>query len=244
MLVKVLFAVLVAAVTFNVMAEDKPLSFQVLSISDKLVEENKDIKIIVKDQKGGVFVQVRSGWSSVYPKTAKLIGDMMAAKGIKIATDPQQADVGLQFSPVYGFNMDDVESQADHFNTSKAGAAIGAILGGGIFGVVGMLGSDANKPVARSFMIAAAEKPTLSGRGNVEGENKRFVMPTIKYQASDTGFEASNMVFAAVVEDFINRHFIFDTPIPAAISASGAVAATSIEAASAVPVAVTASDVK
>ena len=62
MLKKVLLTVLLVSMSINVMADDKPLQFQLLSATDE-VYEKKDLKIVVKEQKNGVFVLAAGGWS-------------------------------------------------------------------------------------------------------------------------------------------------------------------------------------
>ena len=154
---------------------------------------------------------------------------MMVAKGIKVTDDPAIADVGLQFSNISGFSLDDVENQSNHIDGGKIAAGVGAVLGGGIFGIAGMLGSSVDKPVVSSFMVVAADKPTITGRNKIDGENKKFVSAILKYQANKTGADVSTAAFVAYVDDFIKKHFVFDTPDSAA-SASSVGTTTSINA--------------
>src|SRR3989338_7994154 len=98
MFVKAMSVVLMCvALMANAMADDAmPLAFNMIFIKEKQLE-SKDIKIVVKELKNGVFVLAAGGSTGKLPNTTKLIRDMMAAKGIKVADDPAMADVGLQF---------------------------------------------------------------------------------------------------------------------------------------------------
>jgi hypothetical protein len=212
MQIKLLSAVLISFVLVaNTMAADeKPLEFKVISIADNLYEK-KDIKIIVKDQKNGVFVMAAGGWSGQFPNTTKLIRDMMVAKGIKVTEDPATADIGLQFANINGFSLGDIENQASTIDGGKIAAGVGAVLGGGIFGAVGLLSSKADKPVAAMMSAIAADKPTVTGRNKLDGENKFGLFSTIQYQANKESADVSTAVFVAYIDDFINKHFVFDT---------------------------------
>lgn len=228
---KLLSAVLICLLlVVNAMAADeKPLEFKVISITDNLYEK-KDIKIIVKDQKNGVFVMAAGGWSGQFPNTTKLIRDMMVAKGIKVTEDSATADIGLQFANINGFSLGDIENQASTIDGGKIAAGVGAVLGGGIFGAVGLLSSKADKPVAAMMSAIVAEKPTVTGRNKLDGENKFGLFSTIQYQANKEGADVSTAVFVAYIDDFINKHFVFDTPVvvPASAAASTPVAASAV----------------
>jgi hypothetical protein len=123
-MIRSFFTVLLAAISMNAMAEDALLQFKVVSVVDK--QSDKNIKIVAKDLKNGVFVLVKSG-STKYPQTTKLIQDLMIAKGIKVTDDPARADVGIQFTNLFGLNFDDVETQTTNVDGRKVAAAI---LGG------------------------------------------------------------------------------------------------------------------
>lgn len=225
MLKKVLFAALLIFLSHNVLADDKPLEFQLLSATDT-VQDNKDIKIVVKEQKNGVFVLAAGGWSGKYPNTTKLVRDMMVAKGIKVADDPANADVGVQFTNIAGFSLDDVETQSNHLDGGKIAGGVGAVLGGGIFGIAGMLSSNADKPAFALFMTIAVDKPSITGRNKIDGENRRVVNSEFKYQANKTGADVSTAAFVAYVDDFIAKHFVLDGPAVMPVAASAPVAAS------------------
>jgi len=218
----------------NAMAEDKPLAFKVIAITEKPADKNKNIKIVVKDLKNGVLVRAVGGWSSSYAKTAQLIKDAMIARGIKVTDDPTTADVGLQFSALAGFNFPDIEAQANTPDAGKIGVTVAAVLSGGIFGMGGLFNSDTDKPRAALFAVTSAEKPKLSSRGALDGENFTQVFPNIEYQANKTGIEVTNAVFAVLIDDVIKNHFAFDTPT----ATTSGVANPPPGAQSAVPVAI------
>jgi hypothetical protein len=231
MQIKLLSAVLMCLLLVaNAMAADeKPLEFKLNSITDN-TPDKKDIKIIVKDQKNGVFVMAAGGWSGQFPKTSKLIRDMMVAKGIKVTEDPATADVGLQFANITGFSLGDIETQTNTIDGGKIGVGIGAVLGGGIFGAVGLLGSKADKPVSAMMSVISADKPTITGRNKIDGENKFGIFSVIQYQANKEGADVSTAVFVAYVDDFINKHFVFDTSavVPGSAAVSTPVAASAV----------------
>jgi hypothetical protein len=229
MLKNTMFAALLIFVSHNVLADDKPLEFQLLSAADK-VQDSKDIKIVVKDQKNGVFVLAAGGWSGKYPNTTKLVRDMMVAKGIKVTDDPANADVGLQFTNIAGFSLDDVETQSNHLDGGKIAGGVGAVLGGGIFGLAGMMGSNADKPAFALFMTIAVDKPTITGRNKIDGENRRAVNSELRYQANKTGAEVSTAAFVAYVDDFINKHFVIDGPAVVPVAGSAPVAVSGVSA--------------
>lgn len=228
MLKKVLFTFLIAVVSLNAMAaEDKPLDFKLLSVEEKHPDNDKNIKIVAKDLKGGVFIQVRGGWSTTYPKTAKLISDLFAKQGIKVTDDPAAADYGIQFMSAYGFDYGDIETQAASGGLNAG--QVGAIIGGGVFALIGVMSSSGtDKPVKAVMSCFEVDKPSLNSRGNVLGENQTSVISTVEYQTNKKGIETSNALFAAYMGDFIKNHFVLEnatpdeTTTPAASSVSAA----------------------
>ena len=194
----------------SAMANDKPLEFKIISITP--LSSDNVIKIVVKDQKNGVFVFAVAGWSGKFPKTSKLIRDMMIAKGIKVTEDPSTADVGLQFSNTYGFSLDDVENQSSSLDGGKLAAGVGAVIGGGIFGLTSLLSSNTDKPITAIFTVISANKPTITSRNKIDGENKFGISDKELYQANKDGPEVSTAAFVSYIDNFINNHFVFDTP--------------------------------
>jgi hypothetical protein len=205
---KAIFAVMVAILSINALAaEDAPFEFKLISTSDSLYKD-RDIKIISKDLKGGIFILVRGGWSTTYPKTAKLIGELMAKRGILVTDDLSKADSGIQFIAGNGFSYEDIESQVASGGLSAG--QIGAILGGGVFGLIGVMSSSSvDKPVNALLMARVLDKPTLTGR-NMDGENERLAATTVTYQTNKKGVETSNAIFEAYIASFIKNHFVFD----------------------------------
>lgn len=252
-----------AALMANAMADDAmPLAFNVIYIKERPLD-NKDIKIAVKEQKNGVFVLAASGSGGKLPNTTKLIRDMMAAKGIKVADGPATADVGLQFANIAGFSIGDIESHASTIDGGKIGAGIGAVIGRDIFGLSGKLKARANQPVTAMFSVLSADKPSVTASNKLDGEKKTSILSTMQYQAYEAGTDVLTAAFVAFIDDFIKYHFVFDTPVStvpvidtpvSAVSAidtpvsakpaSSVAAAPSLDAASAVTGATVVSDVK
>lgn len=205
---RAVIAMLMAVLSLNVWAaEDNPFEFKLISTSDSLYRDG-DIKIVAKDLKGGVFILVRGGWSSTYPKTAKLIGELMAKQGILVTNDVSKADLGLQFTASNGFNYEDVESQVASGGLS--GAQVGAIIGGGVFGLIGVMSSSGvDKPVNATLIARAVDKPTYTGR-NLDGENEKVALTMVTYQTNRKGVETSNALFEAYIASFIKNHFVLD----------------------------------
>ncbi len=69
------------------------MEFSLISLLDI---QNADKKIQANTLTKGVYVTVTSGWTP-YPKTAAIVKEMLAAKGIKVVDRPEDADIGLQF---------------------------------------------------------------------------------------------------------------------------------------------------
>jgi hypothetical protein len=80
------------------------------------------------------------------------------------------------------------------------------------------------------MMALSADKPAVTGRNKIDGENKFSMFSTIQYQANKEGADVSTAVFVAYIDDFINKHFVFDTPVvvPAAAAATVPVAASAV----------------
>lgn len=198
------------------MADDvpEPMSYKVISIEDKA--SAKEIKIVVKDLKNGVFILAAGGWSGKYPNTTKLIREMMVAKGIKVTEDAATADIGLQFSNFIGFSLDDVETRS---NTIDGGAiALKSVLF--LAGGFATLGGNSSQAV----MLAVTADPSVkvTGRNKIDGENIQSVFSTIKYETNKKGAEVSQATFYAYIDDFINKHFVFESPVESPVmGASG-----------------------
>ena len=244
MFVKAMSVVLMCvALMANAMADDAmPLAFNMIFIKEKQLE-SKDIKIVVKELKNGVFVLAAGGSTGKLPNTTKLIRDMMAAKGIKVADDPAMADVGLQFANIAGFSIGDIENHASTIDGGKIGSGVGAVIGRDIFGLSGRLKAKASQPVTAMFSVLSADKPSVTVSNKLDGEKKTGILSTIQYQASEVGTDVLTAAFVAFVDDFIKYHFVLDSPVSAE-PASAVAAAPSLDAASAVPDTTVVSDVK
>lgn len=203
----IFFSVLLAAISMNAMAEEVLLQFKVVSVVDK--QSDKGIKIVAKDLKDGVFVLVKSG-STKYPQTTKLIQDLMVAKGIKVTDDPAKADVGIQFTNLFGLNFDDVETQTTNVDGRKVAAAI---LGGGL---LSLMGSNTGNSGTALFSAIEMENPSVSSRYKLDGKNERDCMTTLKYEANKKDADVATAALSAYISDFIKNHFVTDAPISAA----------------------------
>jgi hypothetical protein len=207
---KVLLCLCAAVVSFGVMAKDDPVGFKVVSVEESFRGSDNNLKISVKDQKNGVFVLARGGWSSSYPKTAQMIKEVMTSRGIKVTDDPSNADIGIQFNAFSGADFSDIESQSSSIDTSKLTQI-------GLFGVAGLLafvGDD--KPYQAIFTAVSAESPSVSGRNIIEGKNKMDSALTVNYNASKKNASSATAAFMAYLNEYLNRHFVFDTPVSAA----------------------------
>lgn len=200
---KIFFTALLAAISMNAMAEDALLQFKVVSVVDK--QSDKDIKIVAKDLKGGVFVLVKSG-STKYPQTTKLIQDLMVAKGINVTDDPANADVGIQFTNLFGLNFDDVETQTTSVDGRKVAAAI---LGGGL---LSLIGSNTGNSGTVVFYAIEMENPSVSSSYKLGGKNELDCMTTLKYEANKKDAVVATAALSAYIGDFIKNHFVFDMP--------------------------------
>ncbi len=201
---RIFFTVLLAAISMNAMAEDAPLQFKVVSVVDK--QSDKDIKIVARDLKGGVFVLVKSG-STKYPQTTKLIQDLMVAKGIKVTDDPTMADVGIQFTNLFGLNFDDVETQTTNVDGRKVAAAI---LGSGLWSLIG---SNTGNSGTALFSAIAMENPSVSSSYRLDGKNERDCITTLKYEANKKDAGAATAALSAYISDFIKNHFVVDVHV-------------------------------
>lgn len=200
---KIFFAVLLAAISMNAMAEDTPLQFKVVSVVDK--QSDKGITIVARDLKGGVFVLVKSG-STKYPQTTKLIQDLMVAKGIKVTDDPAAADVGIQFTNLFGLNFDDVETQTTNVDGRKVAAVI---LGGGL---LSLMGSNTGNSGTTLFSAIEMENPSISSSYKLVGKNERDCVTTLKYEANKKDAGVATAALSAYISDFIKNHFVVDMP--------------------------------
>lgn len=209
-----LLATLLALFSINAMAEDAPTSYKVMSIKENISD---DPKIVVKDQKNGVFVLAVGGWSGKFPKTNKMIRDMMEARGIKVTDDPSTADIGLQFANLVGFSFDDIEEQKNAVD----GVKVILFLGGGVSSLFG----SSDKATMVSMIFDTPLK--ITGRNALDGQNRRVTSTIIEYQTNKKGADVTIATFAAYIENFINTRFVFDTPTAPAVVASSAPAAAS-----------------
>ncbi|OIR16836.1 hypothetical protein GALL_26560 [mine drainage metagenome] len=200
---KIFFAVLLAAISMNAMAEDTPLQFKVVSVVDK--QSDKGITIVARDLKGGVFVLVKSG-STKYPQTTKLIQDLMVAKGIKVTDDPAAADVGIQFTNLFGLNFDDVETQTTNVDGRKVAAVI---LGGGL---LSLMGSNTGNSGTTLFSAIEMENPSIGSSYKLVGKNERDCVTTLKYEANKKDADVATAALSAYISDFIKNHFVVDMP--------------------------------
>jgi hypothetical protein len=215
-----LFATVMAVVSINAMAEDAPSSYKVVAIKEITRE---DFKIVVKDQKNGVFLLAAGGWSGKYPKTTKMIRDIFLARGIKVTEDSANADVGLQFANFTGFSFDDIENQT----TSIDGTKVLLFLGGGLATLFG----NSDKAIMVSMIADAPLK--ITRRNSIDGQNKRNTSTEIEYKSTQKGADVYVSTVAAYLDDYINKHFVFDTPaLPVAASSVPVIPV----AASAIPV--------
>ncbi|OIQ98499.1 hypothetical protein GALL_194740 [mine drainage metagenome] len=207
---RIFFTVLLAAISMTAMADDALLQFKVVSVVDK--QSDKDIKIVAKDLKDGVFVLVKSG-STKYPQTTKLIQDLMVAKGIKVTDDPTTADVGIQFTNLFGLNFDDVETQTTNIDGRKVAAVI---LGGGL---LSLMGSNTGNSGTALFSAIEMENPSVSSSYKLDGKNERACMTTMKYEANKKDAGVATAALSAYISDFIKNHFVVD--MPAVIPSTG-----------------------
>ena len=207
---RIFFAVLLTAISMTAYAEDALLQFKVISVVDK--QSDKDIKIIARNLKGGVFVLVKSG-STKYPQTTKFIQDLMVAKGIKVTDDPANADVGIQFTNLFGLNFDDVETQTTNVDGRKVAAAI---LGGGL---LSLMGSNTSNSGTALFSAIEMENPSVSSSYRLDGKNERDCMTTLKYEANKKDAGVATAALSAYISDFIKNHFVVD--MPAAMESTG-----------------------
>jgi hypothetical protein len=194
MLKKVMFAMMAAIISTSSLAGDEKLEYKLLSAKESEVKEVDNIKISVKDQKGGVFVVIPGN----YPKTTALIRELMKQKGIKVVEDPATADFGIQFKDIGGIDFDDIEEYSSSIDAS-------GVLKFLAFGLTSMAVSQNGA----TFMAIVVQSPTVSSSNKIKGENRKDFISTVKYEANKKGPETDTTTLVNYVNHFIEQHFVF-----------------------------------
>jgi len=244
----VLFALFALAV--NAHAEDAkepadekvPLGFKVISVKDNS-QHATGVKIAVKDIQKGVFIMATGGWSTTYPKTAQLLKDIFKSKGIKVVDKPEDADIGLMF--LGGDNFGNFEGVENDLGSLPHGASTGfAILMSTIYAVAthgnlsAIRGNEfgAKKNAMADVLIVVAKNPKLTGRGKVDGDDKKTIDSEILYHLNrrpENDEHFASTLLKADVSQFIDQHFE-GLLVPAEVApASGVAPASAVSAASA-----------
>lgn len=195
--------------------DNKKVDLSIESMIDRPLDKPEEGMIKVADLHKGVFVTAVGGWSSVYPNTAQLVKDRLREKGIKVVEKPEDADVGLQF---YGnpFDLEEVDTNVKS-GINKVNLGIDALLAisnpAMLFSINLLNGSDGDK-VKTMIQVRIADKPTVSGRGKMNGEGERnlFIISDLIYHTKHADATTSTLVFNAYVDQFIKDHFVFDHP--------------------------------
>lgn len=201
-----LTAALLAIVSFNVMAADAPaVAYKAESFKEVTVEDTR--KIVVKEQKNGVFVLAAGGWSGKYPKTTQMIRDIFVARGIKVTDDPASADIGVQFESLADFSFDDIENMSTAINVANALP----FLAGGVVGLAGGVASlldDSHKALMASMSMDAPL--SVSGRNKLNGSSKKINAIEIEYKTNQKGADVYVSTLAVFINHYIDNHFVFD----------------------------------
>lgn len=178
------------------------------------------------DQHGGkntLFIHAIEGWSSTYPKIANAIKMRMQSLGIRVVDKPEDADVGLQFGPVSGFEFDEIESGAD---SSGSGISMENVM-------VLVVSVTTHTPISGGGpMFLSNEKrggiigvcmfnhPTIGSRGKMRGDSKSIYGAagcssyTVLYSANEYGAKSSIFALSSVVDRFITDHIVADPAAP------------------------------
>lgn len=215
-MIKTFTVAIIFAVTFwatPVFAEeDAKTALSIESMTDRPLDNPADGKIKVSEIKRGVFVTAVGGWSTVYPKTAQMVKDRLMAKGVKVVDAPAEADIGLQFGG-NPFDLEEVETQIDA-GIDKTRLTVNTLsaLANPITFLASALATSSGDKVKTMIIVRVADAPTVSGRGKMNGDGKRnvFVISDLVYHTNHQDATVSTMVFTAYVEQFIEKHFIFD----------------------------------
>lgn len=192
MLKRILLGTLAAIIWTGALAGEEKLEYKLLSAKESDVKEADNIKISIKDQKGGVFVVIPGN----YPKTTALINELMIQKGIKVAADPTSADYGIQFKDIGGIDFDDIETFSSTIDT-------GSVLKFLAFGVTSLAVSQNGA----TFMAIVVKSPTVTSSNKIKGEDRRDFISTVKYEANKKGPETDTATLVNYVNHFVELHF-------------------------------------
>lgn len=188
------------------------LQFKLLSVTDKMYGAPAH-KIIASELKKGIFVTVIGGWSTTYQKTSLFVKEQLASKGIKVVDKPEEAEIGLQISPL-SFQMEEVESG---INAGIDKERVISMIGTAIFtNGISLLGETwrKNGNGAGGQVIIDARffnNPKINSRGRLNSDaDDMEISSTVAYMANKSGAEASTAAFAAYVEKLIENNFVLD----------------------------------
>jgi hypothetical protein len=212
MIKKSIVAICLLAVltTFSYAEETKnDVQINLISVTEKVFVTSNQ-KIDASLLKKGVFVSVVGGRSSIYQKTADLVKDRIASKGVKVVNSPEDAEIGMVIVPV-SFEIDEVESGLDAgINKEHLFAMIGsAIVTGGV-SLAGETWRQQNKNVQVSFAIGFFDNPKTAQNGKISGDRTYGAVSTIVYNANQEGAKVSTAVLTAYVDKLIENHFIIE----------------------------------